>query len=487
MKIPKILTNIKILILIFCLLLAVSAIHPTNTEGVAIRFIEKESAAYVAGLESPAKNAQPLSHEVITSINGNAIKTVADYYDAISDLEINRTVRLRTEKNSYSIKTLPEIELEYTGEVITKIINETIENETVERVIEINETIEKIIGTADLGITVYEAPKNNIRKGLDLQGGVRVLLTPEEKVDDEIIDQVVENLDQRLNAFGLSDVKIKKSSDLSGNQFILIEIAGLQKKEIESLIGTQGKFEAKINGTTVFRGGKEIAYVCRSSDCSGINPSQGCGQTSDGKHSCQFFFTVDLSAEAAERQAGVTKNLDVITSESGSEILSEQIEFYLDDQLVDSLNVGAGLRGRAETTIQITGGGIGNTRDEAVSVTLANMKRLQTILKTGSLPVKLQIVKADNLSPILGKEFLKTAVLIGLLAILVVAAVVFIRYRSIKIALPMIITNISEVVLLLGVAAAFGTNLDLAAIAGIIIVVFFEMFLPVFCALFLIT
>ncbi len=471
MKIPKILTNIKILILIFCLLLAVSAIHPTNTEGVAIRFIEKESAAYVAGLESPAKNAQPLSHEVITSINGNAIKTVADYYDAISDLEINRTVRLRTEKNSYSIKTLPEIELEYTGEVITKIINETIENETVERVIEINETIEKIIGTADLGITVYEAPKNNIRKGLDLQGGVRVLLTPEEKVDDEIIDQVVENLDQRLNAFGLSDVKIKKSSDLSGNQFILIEIAGLQKKEIESLIGTQGKFEAKINGTTVFRGGKEIAYVCRSSDCSGINPSQGCGQTSDGKHSCQFFFTVDLSAEAAERQAGVTKNLDVITSESGSEILSEQIEFYLDDQLVDSLNVGAGLRGRAETTIQITGGGIGNTRDEAVSVTLANMKRLQTILKTGSLPVKLQIVKADNLSPILGKEFLKTAVLIGLLAILVVAAVVFIRYRSIKIALPMIITNISEVVLLLGVAAAFGTNLDLAAIAGIIIVV----------------
>jgi len=471
MKIPKILTNMRILILIFFILLAVAAIHPSNQEGIAVRFVEKDSAAYIAGMQSPEKNSLPLNHEVITSVNGKAVKTVEEYYNELSDVEANRTIRIKTNQNSYTIRTLPEIEIEYTGNIIQEEINETIDNETITKIIDVNETIEHIVGVKDIGLTIYQAPQNNIRKGLDLQGGVRVLLTPEERVDDDVIDQVVENLDQRLNAFGLSDVKLRKSEDLSGNQFILVEIAGLQKKEIESLIATQGKFEAKVANTTVFSGGDDVTYVCRSADCSGIDPRSGCGQTSDGGHACQFFFTVDLSAEAAQRQADATADLEVITGESGQEILSEQIDFYLDDQLVDSLNIGAGLKGRAETTIQITGSGAGNSREEAVSETLSSMKRLQTILKTGSLPVKLEIVKADNLSPILGKEFLRTAIMIGMLAILVVAGVVLIRYRSFKIAIPMIITNISEVVLLLGTAAAFGTNLDLAAIAGIIIVV----------------
>ncbi len=49
--------------------------------------------------------------------------------------------------------------------------------------------------------------------------------------------------------------------------------------------------------------------------------------------------------------------------------------------------------------------------------------------------------------------------------------VVFIRYRRIKIAMPMLCTIIVEVVLLLGIASIIGWNLDIAAIAGIIIVV----------------
>jgi preprotein translocase subunit SecD len=46
-----------------------------------------------------------------------------------------------------------------------------------------------------------------------------------------------------------------------------------------------------------------------------------------------------------------------------------------------------------------------------------------------------------------------------------------IRYRRLKLVIPMIITSIVESVALLGVAAIIGWNLDLAAIAGIIIAV----------------
>ena len=36
-----------------------------------------------------------------------------------------------------------------------------------------------------------------------------------------------------------------------------------------------------------------------------------------------------------------------------------------------------------------------------------NMKRLQTILITGSLPVKLVIEDSSNVSPLLGSEFIQ--------------------------------------------------------------------------------
>jgi preprotein translocase subunit SecD len=59
----------------------------------------------------------------------------------------------------------------------------------------------------------------------------------------------------------------------------------------------------------------------------------------------------------------------------------------------------------------------------------------------------------------------------GLLAILGVSLFIYFRYREIKVSIPMILTMISEVILLLGMAALIGWNLDLAAIAGILIAV----------------
>ncbi len=99
------------------------------------------------------------------------------------------------------------------------------------------------------------------------------------------------------------------------------------------------------------------------------------------------------------------------------------------------------------------------------------MKGLQTILITGSLPVKLNVVKTDAISPSLGKEFVKNSFFIGFLAVLSVSLIVFLRYRKFEIILPMMITLISEVIIILGVAALIGWNIDIAAIAGIIIVI----------------
>jgi preprotein translocase subunit SecD len=283
------------------------------------------------------------------------------------------------------------------------------------------------------------------------------------------MDIIVANIKERLNVFGLSDIIVRTATDLSGAEYIIVEIAGANKEEVRNLLAQQGKFEAKVGNETVFRGGdNDITYVCRSPTCSGLDTRRGgCGQTSDG-WACRFHFSIMLRPDAARRQAAITDQLAVRVDQGGS-YLSQPLDLYLDDQLVDTLQIAADLKGKAVTEIEITGSGTGRTYQEAVESMQANMKKLQTVMITGSLPVQLDIVKTDAISPVLGKAFLQNAILVGVLAILTVCLVVYIRYRNLRISLPMIATMISEVILILGFAAVSGWNLDLAAIAAIIV------------------
>lgn len=433
MNAKKIFTNVRVMILIAVLILCIVAISPRfGVEGVTIRQIAKNSSASLAGLESPTAGGSPTSRERVIAVNGEAINTVQQYYDLTKDYPANRTISITTTKNTY------------------RLITQSSGN-----------------GTKDLGIVVYEAPSTNIRLGLDLSGGTRVILKPTERVSQDDLNIVIDNIKQRLNVFGLSDIVVRSAKDLNGDDFIIVEIAGANKDEVQELLSKQGKFEAKIGNDTVFRGGKDITYVCRSAECSGLDRNVGCGQTTGG-YSCRFSFQISLSPDAAERQADLTRNLTVKVDQGGS-YLSEPLTLFLDNEQVDQLQISNDLRGRAATNILISGSGAGVTQQAAAEDAIANMKKLQTVLITGSLPVQLEIVKSDGISPVLGSEFISNAMLIGLLSIIAVTIVLIIRYRKLIIAIPIVITMLSEILIVLGFAAWVGWNLDLAGIAAIVI------------------
>jgi len=463
----------KVWFLIICLLLSVIALHPNPfAKGVAIRSVVKDSAASFAGISNPSPNSAPMSREVITSINNVPIINIDDYNNVISSLIPNMTLTIKTDKSIYSVvvrerfkeNILSDQELvdfveQYFNESLNKTMNITVQKW-------VNRTEFVYDGLEDIGLKVYTAPKTNIRKGLDLQGGTRVLLKPEQKLSDDEMNGLLENMKQRLNVYGLSDIVVKATSDLSGEEFILVEIAGATDQEVKDLIAKQGKFEGKIGNDSVFKGGEDIKHVCKTADCSRI---QQCVRTSEG-YACTFIFGITLSPESAQRQADYTKNLDVVM-ENGEGFLTERLDLYLDDELVDSLRIGEGLKGRAETEISISGGGAGLTQQEAMLDASANMKRLQTILITGSLPVKLVILKTDNISPTLGNEFISNTLLVGFIVMILVVAVIMLRYRMLVVSIPVSITLMSELLILLGAAALIGWNIDLIAIAAIIIAI----------------
>ena len=475
--IKKLFKSVRVWVLIIFLIFALISIHPNPwNSGVTIRNIEKNSPAEIAGMTAPKPTSSLMSREKIIEINNIKIKNEADYYKILSSVDYNVTIQLRTNKGVYSIYTKPQCKEVPTGEtelrnITEKMFNETTNttyNITTTKLINITKTICNYEKPVDIGISVFNAPKTNLKKGLDLQGGTRVLLQPERDINDEETDIIVTNLKQRINTYGLSDIIIRPVSDFEGNKYIVVEVAGANQEEVKELISKQGKFEAKIGNDTVFRGGQDITYVCRSSECAfAINPRRGCGQSSSGLYYCSFTFSITLSPEAAKRQAALTSDLSVVT-EGGEDYLSKNLDLYLDDELVDTLRIGADLKGRPVTDIAISGSGSGKTREEAAIESAKAMKRMQTILITGSLPVKMNVVRTDTISPMLGAEFSKSIVLIGILSAIAVSLIVFIRYKRKEIIFPIIITMISEIVIILGIASLIGWNIDMAAVAGII-------------------
>src|SRR3989338_2035519 len=226
MKYKAIFTNWRVIILLFFLMLSVIAIHPNFHDGVTIRSVASNSTAANGGMVSPSPKLTPVAKERIIGIDQHEIHNLADYYAAVSGLAENQTVRIQTNEKVYTLV---------------------------------------VHDPSDLGLRVSEVARTNLRKGLDLEGGIRVLLTPEGEISQDDLDSTVASLKERLNVYGLSDVTVRPASDLSGKDYILVEIAGVTEEDVKSLLAKQGKFEAKIGNQTVFFGGKkDITYVCRS-------------------------------------------------------------------------------------------------------------------------------------------------------------------------------------------------------------------------------
>ena len=89
-------------------------------------------------------------------------------------------------------------------------------------------------------------------------------------------------------------------------------------------------------------------------------------------------------------------------------------------------------------------------------------------MQSGDIPVDIKVVSIDRLNPTLGENYLYVIALAGIVAIFLVSSVVFVRYRNLKISLGVILTMFSEVIIILGFAAATQWNLSTLALAGII-------------------
>ena len=133
-----------------------------------------------------------------------------------------------------------------------------------------------------------------------MQGGTRVLLQPETKLNQYDLSILIDSMKERLNVYGLSDLVVRDANDLVGNQYIVVEIAGATEDEIKDLLAKQGKFESKNRQCYCFQG--RILFMLQEAPTKrALILTQGCSK-SGSEWFCRFRFSITLSQDAAQNK-----------------------------------------------------------------------------------------------------------------------------------------------------------------------------------------
>jgi len=259
-------------------------------------------------------------------------------------------------------------------------------------------------------------------------------------------------LSEKLNIWGLKDVPITPVEE----NILLVDLAGVDLDTAMEIVATPGKFEIRIqtveNATEHVVWGEHITAVDMP-------------RVRDGAWGVGF--TVDGTGANAIRDAAV---------ESGavSDVAAHELIMLLDDEVIFSAPLDPELAENLQelydkdqnvpsySFVATTGTG---------DVGRENVEQLYIHLRAGALPVEVDVIGSWQVPAALGDQFRKQTILAGILALLMVAFVIFRRYRQKNILLPMVATSVSEVFMILGFASLIGWQLDLPAIAGIIAVI----------------
>ena len=265
-----------------------------------------------------------------------------------------------------------------------------------------------------------------------------------DRVRTETRDLTKTILSEKMNSLGLKDIPVKTV----GDEYILIDFAGIDLATAREIAEKPGKFEIRIQIT-----GNETKHVLYGENIESVG-IVGYNEM-DGMWFTPFTLTEAgaLALQKAAIETGATRNPmehNLIMLLDGNEVYSAPLSNSAAQQLET---------GPIYSWQSSTGSG-DEGKDKA--------QQLQIHLRAGALPVNVEVIGAGHVDATLGTQFKKESVITGFIVLLAVALLVYRKYRQKEILIPMVGTSISEVIMILGVASAIGWQLDLPSIAGII-------------------
>ena len=328
-------------------------------------------------------------------------------------------------------------------------------------------------------VFMFMPPQDKINQGLDIQGGLSVVLTAQGTDGHEVTQEDMEKsraiIESRVNALGASEATVQ----VQGNDQILVQIPGLSDTETAlETIGKTGKLEfARADSFTDEEDQAAIqngTYMQQQMVTDGMGNQFPTGETTyrtvtgsytpliTGENITRV--TVDKESETSNYYA-VNLTLDGAGTEAFAQATRElapthgQIVIVLDGQIQSAPAVQSEITGGQ---VAITGG-----------YSLEEAQALQTVLESGSLPVSFHYEQSQVVGPTLGQDALMSGLLVAILGLTLVILYVICFYRGLGLltAAAMVVFAIFYLGLL-ATLSAFGLfSLSLAGIAGIVLTI----------------
>lgn len=277
------------------------------------------------------------------------------------------------------------------------------------------------------GFCVYILPlANSIKQGLDLQGGTHVVLqavdTPELKVDDDAVNRSVKVIERRVNELGLTEPVIQRQ----GKDRIIVELPGVKDPE---------KAIAMLGRTAMLQFKDESGKVVLT----GSDLKDAKAQVSQGN---QAVVGLEFNDEGGKKFADLT-----------ARNVGKKIAIELDGQVLTAPVVQEAITGGHA---QISG-----------SRNVEEAEHLAILLRSGSLPVKIEVMENRTVGPTLGQDSKDKSVKAFSIGIIGVFVFMLLFYRLAGVVAD--IALLLYVMLLLLVMRYLGATLTLPGIAGIIL------------------
>ena len=309
---------------------------------------------------------------------------------------------------------------------------------------------------AALGEANVDATTDDIRQG----------------VTEPTRQETIRVLNDKINEGGLTGGRAVIGGE-GAQKFVIVEVPNANRSEVLDLIGEQGRVQVVALHPNANNTGYERTPLFDQSDLDvgGTIPPQ--------RRSGPAVSVRITNGETAQRfsqvmlDEGFTDNLgqcsrDYYRLGEGP----QQSGAYCLLTVTDGKVVYAASMGDLATTIE-NGEFVNNPTFVIGAQNQSAARDLEVNLRAGALPTTLDTNSGTifYLQPSLAQEFKLLSLVTALIAVLAVAGIVFLRYREVGVALPMVITATAEVYLLLGFAALVGLALDLSHIAGFIAVI----------------
>jgi len=281
-----------------------------------------------------------------------------------------------------------------------------------------------------IGIAIiYAFPlEKNINLGLDLQGGSHIVLecidTPNAPVDSDAVNRVIEIITNRINPEGVKEPVIQRQ----GERRILVQLPGMDDpQEAENLIGKTALLEFKDESGKTLLTGAHLKNANASFDRFG-RPNVVLEFDEEG---------AKLFEQATMMNVGKILAITLDGQEISSPVVEEPIP-----------------SGEASIVGQFS---------------VEEAQRLALLLRSGALPVEVQILENRSVGPTLGKDSIDSGLKAGIVGLILILVFMVIFYKGFG-----LIADISLgicLLLVMGGLAILNATLTLPGIGGIILTI----------------